>query len=144
MADIDLKVGGLQVAAKIDPEKLKNMFMSLEKKMDLETTAKLIDIYENNKTSFGVTGGLLGLLIGEDVDPPPFVIPGQEGDHTFGIRDLNMNFMEDYPELFYSYGGQDSPFNIEAKVGGNEENKYMGVEGKYTFSQGGLSTLMGY
>ena len=144
MADIDLKVGSLQIGAKIDPKKLKNMFMSLEKKMDLETTAKLIDIYENNKTSFGVASGIASLLTGEDVDPRPFVIPGKEGDHTFGIRDLNMNFMEDYPELFYSYGGQDSPFNIEAKVGGNEENKYMGVEGKYTFSQGGLSTLMAY
>jgi hypothetical protein len=144
MADIDLKVGSLQLGAKIDPKKLKNMFMSLEKKMDLETTAKLIDIYENNKTSFGVASGIASLLTGEDVDPRPFVIPGKEGDHTFGIRDLNMNFMEDYPELFYSYGGQDSPFNIEAKAGGNEENKYMGVEGKYTFSQGGLSTLMAY
>ena len=144
MAEIDLKLGSLQARAQIDPKKLQNMFMSLEKKIDLETTANLKDFYENNNTSFGTASGIVSLLLGKDVDPPPFVIAGQEGDHTFGIRDLNMNFLEDYPELFYSYGGQESPFNIEARVGGDEENKYMGVQGKYTFSQGGLSTLMGY
>ena len=144
MAEIDLKLGNLQIGAQINPKSLQNMFMSLEKKMDLETTAKLKDFYENNKTSFGIASGIASLLLGKDVDPSPFVIPGQEGDHTFGIRDLNINFLKDYPELFYSYGGQESPFNIEAKVGGDEENKYMGVEGKYNFSQGGLSTLMGY
>ena len=65
-------------------------------------------------------------------------------DDYVEVKDRIPLFLEDYPELFYMYGNEESPFNLEATVGGDERDKYMTVGGKFTFAEGGLATLMGY
>ena len=101
------------------------------------------DIYnflERNQDYGAVGGGILRLLSGKNVDLPPI----ERGDHSFGIRDIKQDFLENYPELFYMYGNEESPFNLEATVGGDERDKYMTVGGKFTFAGGGLASLLGY
>jgi len=136
MADIDLKYEGLKAKANLDF----NPFIDGLKGKIKNEQADIYNFLERNQDYGKAGAGILGLLSGKNIDLPPI----ERGEHSFGIRDLNLDILKDYPELFYMYGNEESPFNLEATVGGDERDKYMTVGGKFTFTEGGLATLMGY
>ena len=136
MADIDLKYEGLKAKANLDF----NPFIDGLKGKIKNEQVDLYNFLEQNQDYGKLGAGVLGLLGGKNIDLPPI----ERGDHSFGIRDINQDFLEDYPELFYMYGNKESPFNLEATVGGDERDKYMTVGGKFTFAGGGLASLLGY
>jgi hypothetical protein len=139
MSEFFIEGGPLQASADLDLDP-KKMFTTLAEKLDSERAYQTIDFLKQHENEVGVGAGILGLLSGKNIDLPPV----ERGDHTFGIRDINLDILKDYPELFYTYGTEEGPFNLEATAGGDERDKYMTVGGKFTFAEGGLATLMAY
>tara|TARA_R110000751_G_scaffold51057_5_gene112290 strand:- start:2522 stop:3454 length:933 start_codon:yes stop_codon:yes gene_type:complete len=133
MTEIDLKVGSFKGHADLDIDP-KEMFMSFAEKLDSQRLHKTLDFLKQYKKETTVGAGILGLLSGKNIDLPPV----ERGDHTFGIRDINLDILKDYPELFYTYGTEEGPFNLEATAGGDQRDKYMTVGGKFTFADGGI------
>ena len=139
MTEIDLKVGSFKGHADLDIDPRK-MFTSFAEKLDSQRLHKTLDFLKQHENEAGIGAGILSLLSGKDIDLPPI----ERGDHSFGIRDINLDILKDYPELFYTYGTEEGPFNLEATAGGDERDQYMTVGGKFNFAEGGLATLMAY
>lgn len=133
MSEFFIEGGPLQASADLDLDP-KKMFTTLAEKLDSERVYQTIDFLKQHENEVGVGAGILGLLSGKNIDLPPV----ERGDHTFGIRDINLDILKDYPELFYTYGTEEGPFNLEATAGGDERDKYMTVGGKFTFADGGI------
>ena len=128
MAEFDVTGGGAKLRAdlSIKPE---DMFVSIQEKVNNETADQIFDMYKQNE---GVLSGLLGLgkiFSGGTMDPPAYT----HGSHSFGIRDLGL---EEWPTA--QYGLDKDNFKLNAEVGPEGEGWRAGVQGTYTFADGGI------
>ncbi len=128
MAEFNVTGGGAKLRSdlNIKPE---DMFVSIQEKVNNETADQIFDMYKQNE---GVLSGLLGLgkiFSGGTMDPPAYT----HGSHSFGIRDLGL---EEWPTA--QYGLDKDNFKLNAEVGPEGEGWRAGVQGTYTFADGGI------
>jgi hypothetical protein len=131
MAEFDIKAGGFKGRANLDID-LENMILSIVDKFDEKIGGNVSEFYTQNKDRLSGILGLGKVAMGKSIDPPLH----EEGQHSFGIRDLNL---DSYPTGVYGYNTDN--FNLKAEVGpeDGEDGWRAGVRGTYNFADGGFT-----
>ena len=131
MAEFDIKAGGFKGRANLDID-LENMILSIADKFDEKIGGDVSEFYKQNKDRLSGILGLGKVAMGKSIDPPLH----EEGQHSFGIRDLNL---DSYPTGVYGYNTDN--FNLKAEIGpeDGEDGWRAGVRGTYNFADGGFT-----
>jgi len=131
MAEFDIRAGGFKGHANLDID-LENMILSIVDKFDEKIGGNVSEFYTQNKDRLSGILGLGKVAMGKSIDPPLH----EEGQHSFGIRDLNL---DSYPTGVYGYNTDN--FNLKAEIGpeDGEDGWRAGVRGTYNFADGGFT-----
>ena len=128
MAEFDVKGGGAKLHANLSV-KPEDMFVSIQEKVNNETADQIFDMYQQNESTLAGLLGLGKILSGGTIDPPDYT----HGSHSFGIRNLGL---EEWPTA--QYGLDKDNFKLDAQVGPERDGWRAGVQGTYTFADGGF------